>query len=71
MWRASSTRGAVDYMGREFRRTGLTARRLERVMAFAHAFHGRAAAPAASPVPAEPEPHRRNRMPGATAGQAS
>jgi class 3 adenylate cyclase len=29
--------GAVDYIGKEFRRTGLTARRLERVMAFAAA----------------------------------
>ena len=34
--------GAIDYIGREFRRTGLTAKRLEKVLAFAEATRPRA-----------------------------
>jgi class 3 adenylate cyclase len=37
--------GAVDYIGKEFRRTGLQAKRLERVLAFAGAGRSRAQTP--------------------------
>ena len=57
--------GAVDYMGREFRRTGLTARRLDRVMAFARASHGQPTALAAGEAPAgPPEPQPAEKRPG-------
>jgi class 3 adenylate cyclase len=60
--------GAVDYIGREFRRTGLTAKRLERVLAFAEA--GRPRAGAEPEQPAEP-PASLEGWPGVVPGRES